>query len=68
MLHAVAKSQTGLGLPASTLSVSSGLCLTGSNQRGERLPAKSRVDVRELVCREASSVTVTGGASQADAG
>lgn len=68
MLHAAAKSWTELGLPVSTLSASSGVYLTGSNPRGERLPVKSHVGVCELVSREASPVIVTSGASQADAG
>ena len=68
MLHAAAKSWTELGLPASTPSVSSGVCLTGSSQCGEHLPVKSHADVHELVRRAASSVIVTGEASQADAG
>ena len=37
----------------------------GSGQLGERFPAKSQVGMHELVSREASSVVVTGGGSQA---
>lgn len=53
------------GLPVSMLSVSGGVYPAGSNQLGECFPAKSQVDVRALVSREASSVVVTGGAGQA---